>query len=203
MTGLARIWEDKAYGSSPIEACWYADAVDLGGWPQLAGDNEADVAIVGGGFTGLSAALHLAEAGVKATVLEAQQPFWGASGRNGGFCCLGGAKAGFDTMKKMFGEDEARKWFQTERAAVEFVGDLIDRLGLEVDRHSDGETMVAHRPKDFAEMERSFDQMRALYGVEPTLIPPDQMAQAGLNTADAHRLCEGQEVHYCHQRIQL
>ena len=180
MADLARIWEDRAYSSSPIEDCWYADAVDLGGWSQLDGDEEADVAIIGGGFTGLSAALHLAEAGLKATVLEAQQPYWGASGRNGGFCCLGGAKKGFSGMKAMFGEDEARKWFRTERAAVEFVGDLIDRLGLDVDRHSDGETLLAHRPKDFEEIKANLDETRSLYGVEPELIPPDQMAQSGL-----------------------
>ncbi|MEM7733694.1 MAG: FAD-binding oxidoreductase [Pseudomonadota bacterium] len=180
MAKLARIWEDRAYTSSPIEDCWYADTVDLGGWPQLEGDEDADVAIIGGGFTGLNAALHLAEAGVKATVLEAQQPFWGASGRNGGFCCLGGTKKGYSEMKTMFGEDEARKWFRTERAAVEFVGDLIDRLGLDVDRHSDGETMLAHRPKDYENIKASLDETRSLYGVEPELIPPDQMAQSGL-----------------------
>ncbi|MEO0372442.1 MAG: FAD-dependent oxidoreductase, partial [Pseudomonadota bacterium] len=180
MADLARIWEDGAYTSSPIEDCWYADTVDLGGWPQLQSNETADVAIIGGGFTGLNAALHLAEAGVKATVLEAQQPFWGASGRNGGFCCLGGSKKGFGGMKAMFGEDEARKWFRTERAAVEFVGDLIDRLHLDVDRHSDGETLLAHRPKDYEEIKASLDETRALYGVEPELIPPDQMAQSGL-----------------------
>ena len=180
MAALDRIWEDRAYSSSPIDDCWYADTVDLGGWPQLQGDETADVAIIGGGFTGLSAALHLAEAGVKATVLEAQQPFWGASGRNGGFCCLGGSKLGYSGMKKMFGEAEARNWFKTERAAVEFVGGLIDRLGLDVDRHSDGETMVAHRPSDYEAMKRDLAFTNDLYGVESRLIPPDQMAQAGL-----------------------
>ncbi len=181
MAGLARIWEDRTYSSSPIEDCWYAETVELGKWPQLQTDDVAEVAIIGGGFTGLSAALHLAEAGVGVTVLDAQQPFWGASGRNGGFCCLGGAKVGYEQMEAKFGRDEARKWFQTERAAVEFVGELIDRLSLDVDRHSDGETYLAHRPKDYAEMKAGIDQMRDLYGVEPTLIAPEQMAQSGLN----------------------
>lgn len=180
MVELARIWEGRAYTNSPIEDCWYADSVDLGGWPKLVGDEDADVAIIGGGFTGLSAALHLAEAGIKAIVLEAQQPFWGASGRNGGFCCLGGAKIGFSGMRKMFGETEARKWFQTERAAVEFVGDLIDRFDLDVDRHSDGETLLAHRPSDYEHMKRDLDLTRSLYGVESKLIPADQLAQAGM-----------------------
>ena len=52
--------------------------------PALDGDERADVAVVGAGITGLSTALHLAEQGAKVVVLEAEQPGWGASGRNGG-----------------------------------------------------------------------------------------------------------------------
>jgi cation diffusion facilitator CzcD-associated flavoprotein CzcO len=52
--------------------------------PQLQGSRRAAVAVVGAGFTGLSTALHLAERGVDVAVLEAGQPGWGASGRNGG-----------------------------------------------------------------------------------------------------------------------
>ena len=50
----------------------------------LAGDEEADVCVVGAGYTGLSAALHLAERGYSVVVLEAERIGWGASGRNGG-----------------------------------------------------------------------------------------------------------------------
>jgi glycine/D-amino acid oxidase-like deaminating enzyme len=54
------------------------------GGPPLVGPAEADVAVIGGGFTGLSAALHLAEVGKRVVLLEAAEPGWGASGRNGG-----------------------------------------------------------------------------------------------------------------------
>ena len=64
---------------------YYASTVDLGK-PRsvLSGDHEADVCIIGGGFSGISTALHLVELGVKVTVLEAQRIGWGASGRNAG-----------------------------------------------------------------------------------------------------------------------
>ena len=52
--------------------------------PQLAGAAEADVVVVGAGFTGLSVALHLREAGIDVAVIEAAEPGWGASGRNNG-----------------------------------------------------------------------------------------------------------------------
>ena len=69
----------------PLPPSLYADtAVAPTPTPQLTGDKNVSVAIIGGGFTGLSTALHLAEQGIDVTVLEAQQPGWGASGRNGG-----------------------------------------------------------------------------------------------------------------------
>src|SRR5262252_5560355 len=52
--------------------------------PELVGTTEADVVVIGGGFTGLSTALHLREAGVDVAVVEAMEPGWGASGRNNG-----------------------------------------------------------------------------------------------------------------------
>ncbi|WP_103763640.1 NAD(P)/FAD-dependent oxidoreductase [Roseovarius confluentis] len=180
MTTLKRIWEDGAYGAAPVADCWWADTVPPGDWPALQGDTTTEVAVIGAGFTGLNAALALAESGVGVTVLEAQHPFWGASGRNGGFCCLGGAKASHDTMKAKFGEAEARGFAQAELAAVAHVGGLIDRLGLDVDRHSEGETQLAHRPRDFDAMREDVEATRALYGVTPTITPPDELAQVGL-----------------------
>src|SRR5246127_4102329 len=69
----------------PLPPSLYADtAVEATPTPPLTADTSVPVAIVGGGFTGLSTALHLAEQGVEALVLEAQEPGWGASGNNGG-----------------------------------------------------------------------------------------------------------------------
>jgi ribulose 1,5-bisphosphate synthetase/thiazole synthase len=62
-------------------ALWAATASGNGDYPALEGERRADVAIVGGGFTGCSAALHLAQKGVDAVVLEAKEIGWGGSGR--------------------------------------------------------------------------------------------------------------------------
>ena len=66
------------------ESLWAAVTPPGPELPQLAGTAEADVVIIGAGFTGLSAALHLREAGVDVAVIEAAEPGWGASGRNNG-----------------------------------------------------------------------------------------------------------------------
>lgn len=72
-------------GRQPLSTSLYADTAQppVGG-PELVGEVTAEAVIVGGGFTGLSTALHLAELGVDAVVLEANEPGWGASGRNDG-----------------------------------------------------------------------------------------------------------------------
>ena len=64
-----------------------ATANDLRDRPALSSETRADVCVIGGGFTGLSTALHTAEDGADVTLLEAAEPGWGASGRNGG-CSL-------------------------------------------------------------------------------------------------------------------
>ena len=69
---------------SSFASLWSTTAEPGIAFPSLMGDAQADVAVVGAGYTGLSAALHLAERGASVIVLETQKPGWGASGRNGG-----------------------------------------------------------------------------------------------------------------------
>jgi len=66
------------------QSLWQKTAIPELGCPALESDVEADVVVVGGGFTGLSAALHLSEMDRSVAVLEAKEIAWGASGRNGG-----------------------------------------------------------------------------------------------------------------------
>ena len=75
--------------------------------PPLKGDRVTDVAIIGAGFTGISAALELAERGYKVTVLEANQVGWGASGRNGGQIVNGYSRE-LDVIERRYGRDAAR-----------------------------------------------------------------------------------------------
>ncbi|MEM6760191.1 MAG: FAD-binding oxidoreductase [Pseudomonadota bacterium] len=104
---------------------WYAATCDLP--PQrapLVGDVRADVCVVGAGYTGLSAALHLAQAGRSVVVLEAQRVGFGASGRNGGQ--LGaGQRVEQPDLEEMVGHDDARRLWDMGRAAVALVKDLV------------------------------------------------------------------------------
>ena len=66
------------------ESLWAAMTPPGPDLPELIGTTEADVVVIGGGFTGLSTALHLREEGVDVAIVEAIEPGWGASGRNNG-----------------------------------------------------------------------------------------------------------------------
>ncbi|WP_418592259.1 NAD(P)/FAD-dependent oxidoreductase [Ponticoccus sp. (in: a-proteobacteria)] len=175
---MRRLYEPAAYG--PQGACYWAETLPAADWGRPEGDAGTEVAVIGGGFTGLSAALHLAEAGTAVTVLEAEHPGYGASGRNGGFCCLGGAKASPAVIERRFGSGAARAWAGTEKAAVARARALIDRFGIDADTHSDGEVLLAHKPRAFAALRAEMPDLARAYGVTPLLIPPGALADHGL-----------------------
>lgn len=109
---------------------WAATAPAPPHCPPLEGAVEADVAIVGGGFTGLSAALHLAERGKRAVLLEAEGPGFGASGRNGGQVNPG-MKLNPDELRAHYGGGEAgERVVRLADGACDLVFELIERHGI-------------------------------------------------------------------------
>lgn len=176
---MRRIFDDFAYGEGPRAGCWWDETCDVPRGHTLAGDTSADVAIIGGGYTGISAALRLAEAGVSVVLLEAERLGWGASGRNGGFCCLGGGIATDAELDKKYGKDQRLSFRSAEVSAVAHVDGMIADLGIDVDRHSIGETELAHRPKDMTELRHGVTRIVENYGVEPVLIEKRDLADNG------------------------
>ncbi len=153
---------------------WRASAPPLPDCPPLQGAAQAEVVIIGAGYAGLNAALELAEAhGIAATVLEAAQPGWGASGRNGGFCCLGGAMIEGDQIARRHGARAAADWDGYERAAIERVRDNLARYAIDADAGPEGEVKLAHSPRALA-------ALRAEAGAECTLLGPGDLAGWGL-----------------------
>lgn len=178
---MKRIFSAYAYGPAPRAGCWWDQTVTPQTWPTLQGDIEVDVAIVGGGFTGLSAALHLAQAGAQVALLDSEHIAWGASGRNGGFCCLGGTMLDDATLDRQFGEQERLLLRQTEKTAVQLVDQLLRDHKIDVDRHSAGETELAHRRKDMIALRAKLPAIARNYGVSGRIHDQQDLAEIGMN----------------------
>jgi glycine/D-amino acid oxidase-like deaminating enzyme len=125
--------------------------------PPLDGDARADVVVVGGGITGLSTALHAAEAGAKVILLEAQDPGWGASGRNGGQVNAG-LKHDPDIVERDFGVDLGRRMNALAGAAPAFVFDLIERHSIRCEARQNGTLRAAVRAQHAARIRISVEQ---------------------------------------------
>jgi gamma-glutamylputrescine oxidase len=144
-------------------ASWYAATVDAGEPdPPLTGAHSADVCIIGAGYTGLSAALHLAQAGFDVVVLDAHRAGWGASGRNGGQVGSG-QRVGQDDLERMLGQQAARRMWELGQEAQRLVAELIGRHGIECDK-AHGILHCDHKPRYTAHTREEVRKLREEYG---------------------------------------
>jgi glycine/D-amino acid oxidase-like deaminating enzyme len=125
--------------------------------PPLDGDVQTDVAVIGGGITGLSTALHLAEHGAGVVLLEAEEPGWGASGRNGGQVNPG-LKPDPDDVERDFGRDLGGRMNAVAGGAPAFVFDLIRRHGIRCDARQNGTLRAAIRAKHAVRVHATAEQ---------------------------------------------
>ncbi|MBY0135525.1 NAD(P)/FAD-dependent oxidoreductase [Paracoccus yeei] len=150
-------------------------------FPALEGEVRADVCVIGGGYTGLSAALHLAEAGRRVVLLEAHRVGFGASGRNGGQ--LGsGQRLEVDELERMAGREAARRLWDLAEAAKALTRDLAARAGVPV---TDG---IAHAFRTRAEFDHArglIDRLARDYGYD-RIEALDREAFRALVPADAY-----------------
>jgi glycine/D-amino acid oxidase-like deaminating enzyme len=142
----------------------------------LTRDVKTQVAIVGGGFTGLSAALHLAAAGVDAAVLEANEVGWGASGRNGGQVNAG-LKWEPDEIKSVFGADLGERMIKLGGSAPDLVFELIARHGIACEPARGGTIRAAVSPRSEADI-REFHRQWQARGAPVELLDRAGMAAA-------------------------
>lgn len=137
---------------------------------------EADVAIVGAGFTGLSAALTLARAGRSVVVLEAGRPGEGASSRNGGMIGSG-HRVGFAQASKEYGETMARDLLMEGQRALAFTGGLIEREGIACHYRRCGRFRGAWSPAHYEAMGAELETLRRETGLEAYLVPKSEVGR--------------------------
>jgi glycine/D-amino acid oxidase-like deaminating enzyme len=136
----------EATGGLPL---WHAIGRNSKARPLQQGDLEADLAIIGGGFSGLSAALHAAERGLSVIVMEAEVIAWGATGRNAGFVVPNFAKMDPDNIISHLGEVQGERLIEMAAASGDLVFDLIKRHGIDCAAQQSGWIQPAHSAAAF------------------------------------------------------
>jgi glycine/D-amino acid oxidase-like deaminating enzyme len=122
---MAQAWTSMI----PANSLWASTAEPAPDLPSLSGEQRADVVIIGGGYTGLSAAHHIARSGLAPVVLEANRPGWGASGRNGGVITAK-FRLSFREIDAAHGRAMARRMYEIAHESVEMVEELVSEYGV-------------------------------------------------------------------------
>ncbi|MEE8245961.1 MAG: FAD-binding oxidoreductase, partial [Alphaproteobacteria bacterium] len=159
--------------SRPAHAPSYyaATANQSGAWPELVGEARCDVCVVGGGFTGLSAALHLAERSYSVVLLEAARLGWGASGRNGGQLSSG-LRIGASDLVARFGRDEARRLWELAEEAKATVRERIAKHDIDCDLKA-GNLYAAAKRRHLTEMARDVACQQEVLGYDAARLVGD------------------------------
>ena len=156
------------------QGLWAATGTSAAPSPQPTGDISAEVAIIGGGFSGLSAALHLAERGIDIVLIEAEAPGWGASGRNGGQV-IAGLKLDPREMNAAFGAERGQALHRMGAATADLVYSLIERYQIRCEAHRDGWLQAAHSKAVLKTIAARVADLQA-HGEDVELIDSDRAA---------------------------
>ena len=142
---------------------WYAASAGAApSYTSLKGGTDADVCIIGAGYTGLSSAIHLAERGYKVVVLEANRVGWGASGRNGGHVGTG-QRADQSSLEKWVGRETAGNLWQLGLDAVDLVCELVETHHIDCELGV-GNLHMAAKASHAVDLEHEVNQLTRDYG---------------------------------------
>lgn len=137
---MTEVWTPLA----PANSLWMSTAVPLRAFPSLSGAVQADVVIIGAGYTGLSAAHHIAKSGLTPVVLEANRPGWGASGRNGGVITAK-FRQSFRGIDAAHGRAMAKRMYEIAHESTDIVEELVSEFDITAARLTrTGQVKAAH-----------------------------------------------------------
>ncbi|MGY4829244.1 NAD(P)/FAD-dependent oxidoreductase [Sphaerotilaceae bacterium SBD11-9] len=155
---------------------YYDSTVERGpSFAALHADIDCDVAVVGGGLAGLSAAIELADRGYRVVLLEARRVGWGASGRNGGQA-LAGLACDQTTIEEQLGLAEARRVWAMTLEAIDLIAQRCQRFGIDCGWQP-GYLQLAVNARKARDLRHWHDHMQANYGDTGTWIDPRDLPQ--------------------------
>lgn len=157
-----------------LESFWQATAPTFTG--AATGDlpTHADVVVIGGGFTGISAALNLARSGLKVVVLEAEAVMSQASARNGGHCNTG-VSQNFAALVASQGVEQASRYYRAFASAVDYVQSLVSDEQIDCDFIRCGKIKLASKASHFAGLKATYEALRTHVDREVELVGADEV----------------------------
>lgn len=164
-----------------VNSMWEATANKRPSYPRLNGEVQTDVVIIGGGFTGLSAAYHLQQHNIQSVVLEKERVGSGASGRNGGEI-LTGYLGYMESWAKRKGLEAAKEMWQLSLDAIDLIENIINKHEIACDFVRNGHFNAAYKRKHLDGMKRNQEYMARYFQYDQIEIVEEKDLQSELNT---------------------
>jgi glycine/D-amino acid oxidase-like deaminating enzyme len=179
---MKQLYDKAIYNfNTPIKSYWEeVSHFDQSRFPKLVGDHSCDVCVIGGGFTGISTAYHIAKNyGGDVRLLEAGHFGFASSGRNAGFCCLPATKLSINQLIKKYGMDETKKFFASQIEGVDLLASLIADNNIECEKIGTGNLDVVHHPSSIEELKEWGNDLQNHFGINTRWIPKEEFDEVG------------------------
>ena len=164
----------------PVNSYWEDTTKENFNLNKLTKDINSEVAIIGGGYTGLLCAINLIENyNLDVILLEAGKVGWGASSRNGGFCAFPPIKTNFKNLQKIYGKDETKKFFRNSVEGSNYTKSIIQNYNIDCDVTGDCNYILAHHPNKFKQIREQAEIYKSEFGIETEILSKEEFNKIG------------------------
>ena len=164
----------------PVNSYWEDTTNENFNLDKLTKDIKSEVAVIGGGYTGLLCAINLIENyNLDVVLLEAGKIGWGASSRNGGFCSFPPIKTSFKNLQRIYGKDETKKFFKNSVEGSNYTKDIISNYNIDCDVTGDSNFILAHHPNKFKQIKEQAEVYKSEFGIEAKIYSKQEFEKIG------------------------